>query len=354
MTRRNLLPRPTAEANVHLFFTRFLPDTAGADEWKRDFVREVVGLHPARTPLYAAMHDRWASTLKASGAYVFEAETLTPTIVGLGEEHALETSLTLHFTYGVPIIPGSALKGLASHYAHQHLEESDWQIGGRWHRRAFGTLAQEPGEAGEDDEGTDDHIRGEVTFHTALARPGQLKLRPEVMTVHHKDYYMTRTAPPPAADWDMPVPIPFISTHGSYTLALGCDDPELAKAVYTVLQFALQDVGIGAKTSSGFGRMKITTDPFAAPVMPAALEGALNGVRAAKGRKDIRNGQLLDNRITVLLKALQAPEAEGFQVQVLAELWAFLDTLMTRQAQQHEFGNRTWWTTLRDTWGGRP
>ena len=37
-------------------------------------------------------------------------------IVGLGSENILETGLRLHHTYGVPIIPGSALKGLASHY----------------------------------------------------------------------------------------------------------------------------------------------------------------------------------------------------------------------------------------------
>ena len=37
-------------------------------------------------------------------------------IIGLGANNVLETGLTLNHTYGTPLIPGSALKGLASHY----------------------------------------------------------------------------------------------------------------------------------------------------------------------------------------------------------------------------------------------
>ncbi|MGH8652505.1 MAG: type III-B CRISPR module RAMP protein Cmr6 [Gammaproteobacteria bacterium] len=40
-------------------------------------------------------------------------------IVGLGGENVLETGISLHHTYGVPIIPGSSLKGLAAHYCDQ-------------------------------------------------------------------------------------------------------------------------------------------------------------------------------------------------------------------------------------------
>ena len=43
----------------------------------------------------------------------------TRLIIGLGGESPLETGLTLHHTFGVPIIPGSAIKGLAAHYCDQ-------------------------------------------------------------------------------------------------------------------------------------------------------------------------------------------------------------------------------------------
>ena len=37
-------------------------------------------------------------------------------IVGLGNEHIKETNMTLHHVYGIPYIPGSAIKGMVRHY----------------------------------------------------------------------------------------------------------------------------------------------------------------------------------------------------------------------------------------------
>lgn len=39
------------------------------------------------------------------------------------------SGITLHHTYGVPFLPGTALKGLAAHYAHQ-IFGGDWAING--------------------------------------------------------------------------------------------------------------------------------------------------------------------------------------------------------------------------------
>lgn len=60
-------------------------------------------------------HRRWKLT--TSSAERFEARSLGRLVVGLGGESVLETSLTLQFITGLPIIPGSALKGLCRHYA---------------------------------------------------------------------------------------------------------------------------------------------------------------------------------------------------------------------------------------------
>ncbi len=37
-------------------------------------------------------------------------------VIGLGGEHIQETSMTLHHVYGIPYIPGSAVKGMVRHY----------------------------------------------------------------------------------------------------------------------------------------------------------------------------------------------------------------------------------------------
>jgi CRISPR-associated protein Cmr6 len=46
-----------------------------------------------------------------------EAKPVWRFVVGLGAAHVLETGITLHRLFGLPIIPGSALKGAARAYA---------------------------------------------------------------------------------------------------------------------------------------------------------------------------------------------------------------------------------------------
>src|SRR5205085_8112131 len=88
------------------------------------------------------------------GAQTHRAQVKGRMIVGLGSESVLETSISLHRTYGVPYIPGSALKGLAANYASLRLDE-DWQKGGKYYKIVFGD--------------TDD--AGYITFFDALYIP---------------------------------------------------------------------------------------------------------------------------------------------------------------------------------------
>lgn len=103
-------------------------------------------------------------------------------VMGLGGENVLETGITLNRTYGVPIIPGTALKGLASHYCDQvwgaREEAKGFKRGENYHKAIFGT--------------TDDS--GHIIFHDAWITPETLmdSLQPDVMTPHHGDYYSGR------------------------------------------------------------------------------------------------------------------------------------------------------------------
>jgi CRISPR-associated protein Cmr6 len=84
----------------------------------------------------------------------------------------------------------------------------------------------------------------------------------DVITVHHPEYYRGENLPP--ADWDNPNPVPFLSATGSYLVAL--HGPESwVEAAFKILQLALAEEGIGAKTSSGYGRMVFQTPPAAVP-----------------------------------------------------------------------------------------
>lgn len=196
---------------------------------------------------YVTFYERWKQSLEAMyvGEQQYkvqtrEAEVQGRMIVGLGAESVLETAVTLHHTYGVPYIPGSALKGLAAAYAHQRLDGDGWRKGGDYHKIMFGT--------------TD--TAGYITFFDALYMPGTgvggRPLPADVMAIHHKPYYDGTGQPP--ADWDSPIIVPFLSATGKYLIALAGPFAWVSKA-FEILGDALKDMGIGAKTSSGYGRM---------------------------------------------------------------------------------------------------
>lgn len=157
------------EPHRGLWLDKFLESTEREDtEAKRSLVREVAGIPEPRE--YAAFFKRYRKALTALGAELRKAETLSRLVVGLGGEGVLETSLTLHRSYGVPYIPGSALKGLASRYAHLYLEGEAW-------RRDLAKFQR--GEAQAALFGTTEE-QGLVVFFDALPLPGRWRLHPDL------------------------------------------------------------------------------------------------------------------------------------------------------------------------------
>jgi CRISPR-associated protein Cmr6 len=232
-------------ANAGLWLNKFLDKKDENDKTaKPNLVKEAIGIasNQELQNLYTKFFVRWEQTLLDYGAVTERARVRGRMVVGLGSESVLETSITLHHTYGVPYIPGSALKGLARHYANEYVDG--------WKKEhsviVFGN-----------DKKSDDATAGYITFFDALYVPPQHGtekfLHSDVMTVHHGDYYMKGTVAP--ADWDDPNPIPFISATGIYLLALAGPD-DWIEPTFKLLKLALSEEGIGAKTSSGYGRMK--------------------------------------------------------------------------------------------------
>ncbi|MCF7936051.1 MAG: type III-B CRISPR module RAMP protein Cmr6 [Synergistales bacterium] len=216
----------------------------------------------SRGGLYADAFERWKEALQSQSAlygnlHIQEGRM----VIGLGGENVLEAGLTLHHTYGVPFIPGSALKGLAAHYCHTvwgragdkeaDEEAARFRMGGDYHRILFGD--------------TDD--AGHITFHDAWLTPTGGKqdsgLRPDVMTPHHPGYYSSGGREGAPADSDSPNPVAFLAVQGNFLTAVSCDDPEAdewAQLAFDLLAQAVAEWGIGGKTSSGYGRGELKVD----------------------------------------------------------------------------------------------
>lgn len=187
--------------------------------------------------VYKHAYKRWKETLRSMGVQPIVAKTTYRLAAGHGRESVIETGIALHHTYGVPTIPGSSLKGAAASYAASNL--ANWDAKSPAHKALFGT--------------TDG--AGVVTFFDALPLPGTWKLLPDIITVHHQEYYQGSKPP---GDWDDPIPIPFLSAVGHFLIAVAVPDHGAdgwANAAYGILQLALAEEGVGGKTSSSYGRL---------------------------------------------------------------------------------------------------
>jgi CRISPR-associated protein Cmr6 len=191
--------------------------------------------------VYRDFYGRWQATLTALEAVCKLAQAQGRIAIGLGNESTQETAISLHRTYGVPYLPGSALKGLAASFAAKRLGK-EWERESEAYRIVFGNTEQ----------------AGYITFFDAYPDPesGPL-LHPDIMAIHHPDYYQGKGDAP--ADWDDPNLVPFPTATGRYLVALAGPPGEWAqewvKTTFLIVGYALEEMGIGAKTSSGYGRM---------------------------------------------------------------------------------------------------
>lgn len=247
-TRRTDLSeiKPITDAHAGLWLDKFIfnQESKGGQE-KKDppktmLVKEVARIAVSKP--YEGFYSRWVEALNNLKARIRPATVQGRLAIGLGDEAVLETSVKLHRTYGVPYIPGSALKGLTASYARNRIGEA-WAKDKSAYNIAFGKTEQ----------------AGYITFHDALYVPGSANgqpLRADVITVHHPAYYRNEKEAAPA-DWDDPNPVPFLSATGDYLIALsavpGCES--WLEPVWRILELALEHEGVGAKTSSGYGRL---------------------------------------------------------------------------------------------------
>jgi CRISPR-associated protein Cmr6 len=191
---------------------------------------------------------------------LFTAEARGRLVMGLGAHSVRETNLALLHTWGVPYLPGSALKGLASRAASALAGGDAWKSArpgraqGEDHALLFGDTTRE----------------GCVTFHDAWWIPERprLPLDLDVMTVHHPDYYTGgRSAP---SDWDEPNPVAFLTARGRYLVALSGPEAWVLRAG-ELLERGLEELGIGAKTQAGYGRMALSRARSRGEIEEAAL-----------------------------------------------------------------------------------
>ena len=245
--RDRLRDAPMANAsNAGLVLSSFLSESADNPNAKRQLLEHAIRAARNAKPLYELAFNRWKTALAKSGAASKSVKTTGRAVIGLGTANVIETGLRLHHTYGTPVLPGSALKGLCAHYCNDVWSQADpaFATGGDFHSILFGTQDS----------------AGFITFLDAWMEPKSLSeanrgLVLDVMTPHHSAYYMGDKAP---TEFESPIPVSFLSIAGTFLLAVTCDDKsaagqQWAKKALDLAAEALREWGIGGKTNAGYG-----------------------------------------------------------------------------------------------------
>ncbi len=260
------------------------------------------------SPDYSRSFERWNASFQAPGDRVFELVLASRLLVGHGNSSATDVGITVHHSWGVPVIPGSALKGLLAHfvdavYGPDNQTLPAWEQSGTERTRADyqcvawrdRRIERGPGAVyralfGAPDAEKDETMRqrgfdagavaGLVSFHDALYVPidgaEDKPFAADVLTVHQAAYYdsLGRSWP---NDYENPNPVAFLTVrpgvHMRFALSGPPDWTELAERL---LRDALEKWGVGGKTSSGYGRLT-------APERPTTSAASTGSVTATRG-----------------------------------------------------------------------
>lgn len=167
--------------------------------------------------------------------------------------------LALHPLYGIPYIPASTLKGLIrcgwAEKIHDGTEDEIRLFGSQSDSHTF--------------ESENSRHQGGLIFFDSFPQLGPGKLGPEklvmdVFTPHYQAYYSGLGIEGNPTDDQNPVPIYFLSLEdykfdihiGSQSHLSSGDRENIAKSI----EYAFSDLGIGAKTSTGYGYGTVNTN----------------------------------------------------------------------------------------------
>ena len=277
----------------------FTPTDHGSKPWEK---------------LWQAAGERWRSV--TADAQRFEGQLMSQLVVGFGGKGVLDFGLTLDHVTGLPIIPGSALKGVCRAYGlliiaadnNIPLLTSEEVLARAQANNREGTKKKSlvewldtyltTSENSDSDKNThNDALQaltsrgfmleglkseaainykqifgntesaGQCIFYDAVVSrlPSNKSLfQLDIMTPHYAPYYQDDKRETPPHDALAPLPITFLTVRESthFNFAVGLREPStVAIAAQTEavawLQSALETLGVGSKTAAGYGAFQI-------------------------------------------------------------------------------------------------
>ena len=237
-----------ADANFGLWYDKFCfywerdRDKWTLGERKKDWIATVTGRNICgQVRQIKDAVDRYIALVIAYGGQVRAYRTASRFVTGLGREHPVENGFTWHHTLGTPYLPGPSVKGVLRNWVAHLADASD--------KNLVASLFGPEGKVME-------KSAGDLIFFDALPT-SPVTLETEEMTPHYSEYYRDNGTQYPPADWYSPIPIPFLTVAEGQGFIFGIaprrgSSVELEQ-VFGWLDQALEILGAGAKTASGYG-----------------------------------------------------------------------------------------------------
>lgn len=225
--------------------------------------------------LYSKLYGRFESifrTLRERQGYFiptpFKAKLSWRLAINLGAASIYETSISFHRNYSVPIIPGSAVKGVTRAWAFsEKIREDIPKIEIEKIKKKIDITEEDALYTAERSRDINDTINkllifgtqkqeGKVIFFDGLPiiDTDSDFIVLDIMNAHYGDYYQDKDGTVIPGDWMDPVPVFFLvveKIHYQFTLASMKE--YLVKRALELLKEAIRKIGIGAKTASGYG-----------------------------------------------------------------------------------------------------
>ena len=327
--RRSVLEslQPETEAHAGLLLQRYL--TAHKPK-QRDNAQETPeeqllddACKIVASAVYKRAFQRWRQFAEQKPArcarVCFTVQAVAPIAIGLGDASPLEVGIRLHHTYGMPLLPASALKGLCRRVA--RLLRHDSKLSDEAIDALFGFSRDTQAAAGA------------VVLYDAWYDPdsiGDTPFHRDVITVHHPAYYGSGEVAP--TDFDDPTPVPFlvIKPGARFLCMLDAPDPAWARFAEQMLLWGLENLGVGAKTNAGYGYLTRAGSASASPAARPTLQASEQIWQQAYITYDAGKQTLTVQNLATKERA----EAQGAQAKTLLD--ALPDTLRQKLVEKRK------------------
>lgn len=241
--------------NLSLYFNRLSNALPIITRLGNGFPDDVIGL-------YRESFLEWKSMLdKDPDCLIFEMKTASPLLVGIGEQNAHEFGISLQLPWGVPCLPGSSIKGVASAYAERNGGEQ-WTktnlaagrkriFGGEYAIALFGGM-----------DSREDSYSGGVDFLDAWWIPNNPKpFGRDMVNPHYPGYYGRGDVYPDGTENLDPFDFVHLIPGESFLFAVRGPEQGWREIARQLVRRAAAEWGMGAKTRVGYGRFDYVLSP---------------------------------------------------------------------------------------------